>query len=293
MAKQSEGLPNVKKSKPGGNRFEKWMIFSDTHSIHLDKRAYAIVLAIYAEHAFDRLMILGDLVDATSISTHKDRYAKDSEDCSWAEEIDFTCEHILKPLEKIDRGLRSFFKHAGERKKICLMGNHDDRALKIHMSSHEALKEVVKVGMNRGTLSLDKLLRFDEFGIEPFYSGEDGDGIYMLRRRGQRLAMLHGTRTSANRLKQNLDMFQCHVLTGHTHKLEMARKAFYGGYYVAMETGCLRTLRNVEYLPTGHIAGWGHGFVTVWVDRDTGQMFLKQHEIQNYRCEYKGVVYSA
>lgn len=285
-------FPTVTKSKPNQDRFERWLIFSDPHSHLLDKRAYAVMLAIYGDNAFDRCMILGDLVDASSISTHKQRFSENSEDVNWLEEIDFTCDNILSPLAEIDRKL-SRTKSAGERKKICLFGNHCDRAINVHMDNHNALKEIVKAGMKRNTLRFHELLRFAEFGIEPFYSGEDGDGIYMLRRRGQRLAMLHGTRTSANRLKQNLDMFQCHVITGHTHKLERARKAYYGGYYEAMETGCMRTIKNVEFLPTGHIAGWAHGFVTVWVDKDTGQMFLKQHEISNYRCEYKGVVYSA
>lgn len=268
------------------------MVISDPHSTKLDQRAFSVAIAIYAENEFDKLMILGDLVDAFSLSTHKQRFSADSDDASWLEEIDFTCEKILKPLADID-AYNARYRHSGAREKICLFGNHCDRAIKVHMDSHGALKEIVKAGMKRDTLKLDRLLRFDEYGIEPFYGGEDGDGIYMVRHRGQRLAMLHGTRTSANRLKQNLDMFQCHVLTGHTHKLESARKAYYGGYYIAMETGCLRTIRNVEYLPTGHIAGWAHGFVTVWIDKVTGQMFLKQHEIQDYKCEYKGVVYSA
>jgi len=110
---------------------------------------------------------------------------------------------------------------------------------------------------------------------------------------GGKLAPLHGYKTGKNRLNQYLDYFHCNVLTGHPHKDGFVTRPVYGGQITAAETMCFRTIRGIEYMDEGHDPGWVHGFVTVWIDQDVGQMFVKQHRILDYRCEFQGQVFAA
>jgi hypothetical protein len=132
----------------------------------------------------------------------------------------------------------------------------------------------------------------------PFASGGQGQveeegHVDYFRRRGSRFAVLHGTKTAKTRCEQYLRHFLCSGTSGHTHKLTRTTIPYYGGHFTWAESGCLRTIRKVEYLPGGHDPGGQHGFVTLWIDQDTGAMFLKGHEITDYRCEFQGVIYKA
>jgi hypothetical protein len=68
------------------------------------------------------------------------------------------------------------------------------------------------------------------------------------------------------------------------------------GWY---ESGCLRTKRNVEYLPHGDMPNWSNGFVDLVINKHTGRFFCHQHVIvadregKNKQCWFNGTLYYA
>ena len=55
----------------------------------------------------------------------------------------------------------------------------------------------------------------------------------------------------------------------------------------------MRTIKGVEYMAEGQDPGWCQGFVTVWIEKATGHMFIKNQKILNYKLEHHGQVLRA
>lgn len=81
------------------------------------------------------------------------------------------------------------------------------------------------------------------------------------------------------------------AITLNSHRLNSTYVKNKKNPYVWVESGCLRTIDNVEYLTTANVADWMQGFVTVTFDTDTDLFYSKTHPIVNGSCEFNGVVY--
>lgn len=279
------------RSKPQKKRqdqFIRWLIVSDLHGPYLDEEAYGIFLQVAKEHFHDQVVILGDLLDAQRVSSHPQRFEimnpVKPRSMDFHEEVDYTIEKILKPLRKAKPKTPIMF----------IPGNHERRVIRALRGGGPALEQIYEASARSGrSVHLDDLLRFDDFEIKLEF-GEDNYGVYFLRHRGARVAMLHGYKTNKTRMKSYLDYFQCHVLSGHTHRDDYVVQQIYGGgTMIGCETMCMRTIRGIEYLDEGHDPGWTTGFVTVWIDRNTGETYIKQHKIKNRRLEFHGTIYTA
>ncbi len=81
------------------------------------------------------------------------------------------------------------------------------------------------------------------------------------------------------------------AITLNTHRAGSSFKRTHRGHHIWIESGCMRTIENIEYLPTGAVPNWIHAFATVTVDKTTGWFSAKQHLIVDYQCDFNGVVY--
>ncbi len=59
------------------------------------------------------------------------------------------------------------------------------------------------------------------------------------------------------------------------------------------ESGCPRTLTDVEYLPFGMMPDWIHAFLTLYTNRHSGLSFCKPHFIIDYKREFEGHLFVA
>lgn len=263
-----------------------WVI-SDIHGVYCDVEAFSCFLQAASENKVDRLFINGDLLDLPWLmSADKHKFSLDDEHVSVDEEIDFVVANILKPIRKA----------LGKKVPIVFKaGNHEDRLLRINANNSIGLREIVTAGLKRDRMQLTSMLQFQELGIT-LDRGEKQRGRHtettFLQKRGDRGAMIHGYLTGQNRLKKYLDTYLCSGTSGHTHAMKSETKSWYGGEYIWQESGCLCRKVGVEFLPIGKHATWTHGFVTIWVNKYDGRLFIKGHEIKDYELEFKGQIYS-
>ena len=267
--------------------WQKIGVVSDLHGFYCDLAALSCVLQVAKEHPFDEWYINGDLLDLPWLmAKDKHKFSLDDEHVSVDEEIEFTVEHILRPLRKA----------LGKKTPIIFKpGNHEDRLLRINANNSVGLREIVQAGLKRDRMHLTSMLRFDELGIT-LDRGEKKNGRHtdatFLQKHGDRGCLIHGYLTGQNCLKKYLATYLCSGTSGHTHSMRREVLNWYGGEYVWQESGCLCRKTNVEFLPIGKHATWQHGFVTIWRNKYDGQLFIKGHEIKDYTLEYKNHMYT-
>lgn len=266
--------------KPSKKQFHKVAIISDIHSNFVDEEAFKLFLQIYSDNHFDELVINGDLLDFPTISSHSrkiDTYNPNIiKNYSLDEELDFTEEQILQPLHR-----------AGKKRPILIrMGNHEIRWLRPITTNAAAISDILATSRRRGALKLDKLLSVDRYNAR--VSRKDID---ILQRR---FVLTHGNKLTTTRCRKYLTEFLMSGTSGHTHKGEKAEKTIYGGkHLIWAESYCLRTFhKGVEYMPQGSIPDWAHGFLEVWFDKKSKNIFVKQHRFQSdYSYIYNDTFY--
>lgn len=266
------------------SQFLKVCVVSDLHGPYLNEDAFSVFLQAYKETDFDQLVILGDLIDAQRVSSHPQRFEimnpVKPKSMDFHEEVEFTVESILRPIRKAKPKVPILF----------IPGNHERRVIRALKSGGPAIEQLYEASARtRRSVHLDDLLCFEEFGIKLTF-GEDNYGVHYLRHKGATVAMLHGYKTNKTRLANYLDYFQCHVLSGHTHKGDHITRATRHGELVACETMCMRTIKGIEYMDEGHDPGWKNGFVSVWI-QDNGRVFIRQHEIERGELMYHGSLF--
>lgn len=270
------------------NEFEKIFVLSDIHGVYCDTEAFSCVIQALSENKVDKLYINGDLLDLPwMMSGDKHKFSVDDEHMSVDEEIDYTVEKVLRPLRK----------SVGKAKIIFKPGNHEDRLLRINANNTVGLREMVMAALKRDRMKLTSMLHFDELKIDldrgAKKRGVNTDTTFLqARNKGDAGCLIHGYLTGQNCLKKYLATYLCSGTSGHTHSMRREVMTWYGGEYVWQESGCLCRKTGVEFLPIGKHATWTHGFVTIWINKYDGQLFIKGHEINDYSLEYKGQIYS-
>ena len=276
--------------KPNSEKdFIKTFVISDLHGVYLDKDAFSCVIQALSESKVDTLYINGDLLDLPwMMSSDKHKFSIDDEHVTVDEEIDYTVMSILIPLRKA----------VGKKTPIIFKpGNHEDRLFRINANNTIGLRELVVAGLRRDRMKLTSMLHFDELSITidrgEKRKGANTDTTFLQdRKKGDRGTLIHGYLTGQNCLKKYLLTYLSSGTSGHTHSMRREILPWYGGEFVWQESGCLCRKTGVEFLPIGKHATWTHGFVTMWVNKYDGQLFVKGHEIKDYSLEFKGQIYS-
>lgn len=252
------------------------LIFSDVHGWLADLRVLRCINNILQDNKFDEVCINGDIIDLPYLSKHTHKLYEDGILKGYSEvgEIDYTVEQILKPLR------------ASTDAKIRLrLGNHDERVTKPNMLGDKQLKLLAILYKHFQTTKLDEMLNLGSLGID--YDASDVYTYFDI------FDVTHGLKLAKNAAEQNIKDYMSSGSTGHTHRLNSKYLTNRKAPYVWLESGCTRLINQVEYLPTGVVADWQNGFVTVhfWQDGDKVRFFAQPNIIIDGRCYYNGKVY--
>ena len=263
------------RSKTDG--FKRVLIASDLHGCYLDKKAYEVFLGVANSLEWDHCFLNGDVADFTQLSSHDKKvgaYQREfQEDISLDEELYFIRNDIFKPLRKA----------LGKAKITMRLGNHDSRYLSISENNPSALKELVKTMRSNKSLYLEDVLALDKFGIQLSYNPEDTlFGSFTL---------VHGVKTNKAVAKANLMTYGSGT-SGHTHRLGCYTEVQRGTVQGWWESGCLRTTKNIEYLPFGSRVDWSSGFLELHINPN-GEFHCLPHFIINNKTIVNGQLFSA
>jgi len=270
----ANGVPKTR-----SNGWERILIFSDTHSVFLDKRAWHVFLKVCKDYRPDRVIGNGDILDCMGISEHANKigayFPEVLADYSFDYELDMTYNEILKPLRAA----------IGDGALLELrLGNHEMRFLRPNRANAKALAEIHETCIRRKTTQLEDLMRLDKVGATLSYNG--ADVLY------NTFTLIHGVKTNAGAAKANLMRYGSGT-SGHSHRGNVACQKMRGVQAVWVESMCLRSIEQIEYLPHGDSPDWVQGFLSLTINRDTGKFFCKQHYIIKAECEFNGKIYGA
>lgn len=264
-------------SSRGSDGWERILIASDLHSVFLDKRCWDIFLQVCRDYQPDRVILNGDTLDCTSISEHVRKIEAHSpevlEDYSFGYELDFTYDHILKPLRKA----------VGKGKIQLRLGNHSIRFLRPNRANAHALAEIHETCVKRRATQLEDLMKLDKVGASLSYNAVDV--LYGT------FTLIHGVKTGGGAAKANLLRYGSGT-SGHSHRANSFTQVMHNQLQGWWESCCLRTIKNVEYLPHGDQPDWANGFLSLTINKQ-GTFFCKTHLIVGYKCEFNGKIYSA
>jgi len=252
------------------------LIASDLHGCYLDKKAYSVFLQVASSFPWDLCILNGDVLDFSQLSSHDKKlggFSREfSDDFSLEEEIHFTKAEIFKPLRK-----------ALDKTKILMrLGNHETRYLSIAESNTQALVNLLKTMKKNKSLYLEDVLGLDKFGIELSYRGEDTFGSF---------TVIHGVKTSKGAAKANLLTYGSGT-SGHTHRMNAYTENMRGKVSGWWESGCLRKVKDVEYLPLGARPDWSQGFLELTLHPD-GRFWCTPYFIIGYQVVFRGQLFTA
>lgn len=264
-----------RKDASGG--FERIYIVSDLHGYFLDRQCWKVFLAICKEFPPDRVVVNGDFMDCTSISTHAKKVDVLNPDVladySFDYELSIVQTEILAPLRKA----------LGPKPKILLrLGNHDIRYYRPERANAAALAEILETCHRRKATELEDLLKLSRYGAT--LSKKAIDSIHGF-------TLVHGIKTTANAAKANLLRYGSGT-SGHSHRGNSFIQRMYGGMHGWWESFCFRKIDFIEYLPHGDLPDWCQGFLSLTI-RPDGKFFCKAHPIIKGQCEFNGTVFTA
>lgn len=261
--------------------WERLLIFSDTHSVFLDRRAWKVFLHACELYKPDRVIGNGDILDCVGISEHAHKINVMSpgtiEEYPFEYELDFTIEEILKPLRKA----------IGKETKMMLrLGNHEMRFMRPNRANAKALGDILDTCVKRKETTLEGLLRLSSPSINATLSYNGVDVLY------NSFTLIHGVKTSPTAAKQNLMRYGSGT-SGHTHRANGWVQVMNGELAGWEESGCMRTTKNIEYLPHGDAPDWCNAFQSLRINRKTGKFFHQTHKIIGGECEFMGTLLTA
>lgn len=249
------------------------LVISDLHGVFLDEKAWQIMLSVIKNSSFDEIVLNGDILDFPLLSKHDKKLFAIPVMQNYSEvlEIEFTKKVILKPLREA----------APNAKIVFRIGNHEERLTEGKYTV--AAERLAKLFKHYNSSEIEQMLELDKFDIE--YDPSE------VRNYFDRFDVVHGLSLAKTAPRNNINMYMGSGTSGHSHRANVTYIRNKKSPYVWIESGCLRTIDNVEYLPTAMVADWMQGFVTVVFDNDSDLFYAKMNPIVNGTCEFNGIVY--
>ena len=260
--------------------FYKIAIISDIHSQFVDPRAFDLFLNIYKDNKFDQLIINGDLCDFPTISSFAHRIETFNphivKHYDLDEELDFIENYILRPLHKT-------------KPKVPIMirlGNHEKRFVRPIKSNINAIAEILETSRRRNATRLEDLLHLDKYNATLSYKIVD---ILF-----DKFAVTHGTALNKYRCERYIQEYLMSGCSSHSHQGLKFEKTTHIGHIEWVETFCLRTIKNIEYMEEGVIPNWSQGFVDIYFEEGKKEPHIRQHRFRDdYTYKYHDKRYSA
>lgn len=259
------------------NKLYKVLIFSDPHGWLADLTALRCINKILQSEHFDEVCINGDIVDMPYISRHTSRLYEDGILSGYSEvqEISYTKEQILNPLRlSFDGKIR------------VRLGNHDERITNPMNFTQSQMAKLAVLFKHYNTSDFDSMLGITE--ADNYIYDTSTVHTYF-----DMFDVVHGLSLNKNAAEKNIMEYMGSGTSAHTHRLNSKYLTNRKKPYVWFESGCTRVKEEVEYLPTGKIADWQQGFVTVVFHKDGDNVRFYGHPtlILDGRCYYNGIIY--
>jgi len=259
---------------------ESVLIFSDPHGWLADLRALRVINKVCQKTKFDKIIINGDICDFPYISKHAKKLYSDGimKGYTEAKEIEYTRDQILKPLRA---------SNGSKTEIIARLGNHDERITNPYSLSKGQLKSIAILQKHFNTSKYDEMLDLSTIGVS-----YDPSVVLTLH---NTFDIVHGLSLAKNAPEQNIKEYMSSGSSGHSHRLGHKYVTNRHAPYVWIESGHTRLPFNVEYLPTGKMADWQQGFVTVdfYENGKNPIFFAESHFIYDGTCQFNGDIYKA
>lgn len=249
------------------------LLIPDTHRPYHDRRAYALMLRVYAEitskyagHADFEIMILGDYADFYAVNSH----GKDPRLVSML--VDEVAD-VIAGLDELDR----LFPFA---KKTYIEGNHEYRLERYLCSKAPELF---------GITDTQYLLKMHGRPNWSFISYGPNQAVAV---GGSKLIARH--EPLSNSAKATASKALCSLVYGHIHRIEESHLVGLDGTnHVCFSVGWLGDKNKdkvFDYVKGHH--QWQLGFGLVFVDTLTNYFYHdKVHILDNYTCAVAGKIY--
>lgn len=266
-------------TEPRNKQVFKLLVFSDLHGVLVDRKAFDCMLSVISDNQFDEIVDNGDTLDLPYLSRHVKKLNPDHKvllNYSEIDEIEFVKRELYKPLREV----------SGNAKIIHRDGNHDERITNPSSFNKDQLERLYDLHSKYDSTKIETMLDLKNVGIE--YDGTKERNYFNI------FSIVHGLSLAKNAPVKNIYEYFSSGTSGHTHRLSLRHIKTKRGLMSWAESGCMRLLDSVEYLPTGKIADWAQGFVTATFDlsEESPKLFLKNHPINNGICEFNGKIYS-
>ena len=220
------------------SKLYKVITLSDLHCPNEDSRSLSAVLSYAKEHVWDECIIMGDLIDAYSVSTYVDGKPKLLNGKELSKEYD----HTNKVLDSIQWAVR----FRNKKTKITyLFGNHENRVKRFRD----------KFPQLEGLIEPETRLHLKDRGIKVVYSYPEGD-VHIIGKAYFHHGLYEGPLAS----RKHVENFGVNLFHGHTHSISTHYKSQLGtgAAIVGQGLGCLCEYEQ-EYLGKNPTA-WKQGF---------------------------------
>ena len=230
---------------------ERHIAFGDTQIPDLDRKALEVVLKINQDWKATHMWLMGDMINATTVSKYgyPPTYDRDlqSEIDEGREMIAFIAEEARKANPDV--------------KIKYLEGNHELR-LKKFMERQARELVVLREKDGKPTVALDRMLGLEENGVEwiPYW-----DDAHI-----KKATVLHGNivrQKAGYTAHAYIDKYGDTSMAGHTHRLAMIARTQNGVEKFGIETGslCKREMK-LPYTRPGQ-TDWQQGLATIGIDK--------------------------
>jgi hypothetical protein len=221
------------------------------------------VLSLVDDLQPERIVCLGDVLDFSSISRHRDNPA-------W----------LASAQENVQAGfawLSDIRDAAPDAEMDWIEGNHDARLRNELLQRAERAygikpAQIPGFGEERDALSLARLLHLDRLHINFVGPDREGDEYHHAGfDLGPELHARHGFLTGSNSPEKTMDAIGMSVVYGHTHRQDIHHRTIYRGKspvgrMVAVECGTLAQVEGGLGYATNPRWHQGAALATVWPD---------------------------
>ncbi|MBA2715188.1 MAG: hypothetical protein H0U55_16760, partial [Rubrobacteraceae bacterium] len=251
------GLPKPRKPRAGKTRTV--ILAADQHCPHEDRELHRTFCDYLADEQPDEGILMGDLMDFSSISRHREREGY--------------CQSVNEGLQAGFNLLRDYREASPKTRWTLLRGNHDQRLQDVVVDNVRGLHKIAAADDEVPALSLRRLLHLDKLGID--YIDQDWD----LARHpiSRKLTARHGAATGKSATASLLTRFARSTVQGHTHRCSMLFRTEHTEdeaeptvTRVAAEVPCMAQIKEgLGYMPSGS-ADWQQGamLARVWANGD-------------------------
>ena len=248
------------------------MILPDLHLPVHDRSALRIVLRAIEHLKPQRVVILGDWLDAAFASAHPASSREEAEQGGYIQNEIEPCRRLLQEIEE----------HSKE--TIYLEGNHEFRVERLISRDRGAWLAIPELVLPKNLLSIN---RKNKFTWIPYQHNATHNDAYRLPHYeiADGLIAVHGWSTSKYSANKHLDLVRgWSIVYGHTHRAQStsSRHPMTGRTIMGWSPGCLAQLQPMwmHSSPTE----WVHGFSLIHCRNDMSKWTAYTINIDQGEC---------